>query len=76
MGQVTIYLDDETEKKMIANARVMKLSKSKWIAGVIQEKLVDQWPDTVRELAGSWGDFPSLDELRAEASTDTERETL
>ena len=76
MGQVTIYLDDETEKKMIANARVMKLSKSKWIAGVIQEKLVDQWPDTVRELAGSWDDFPSLDELRAGASTDSERETL
>lgn len=76
MGQVTIYLDDETERKMIANARVMKLSKSKWIAGVIQEKLVSQWPDTVRELAGSWDDFPSLEELRAGANADAERETL
>ncbi|WP_295719113.1 CopG family transcriptional regulator [uncultured Halovibrio sp.] len=76
MGQVTIYLDDETEKKMIENARVMKLSKSKWIAGVIQEKLVDQWPDTVRELPGSWSDFPSLEELRVGESADTEREAL
>ncbi|KAA8978315.1 CopG family transcriptional regulator [Halospina sp. K52047b] len=76
MGQVTIYLDDETEQKMIENARVMKLSKSKWIAGVIQEKLVDQWPDTVRELPGSWGDFPSLEELRAGENTDSEREAL
>lgn len=33
MGQVTIYLDDETEQKMTANARAMNLSKSKWIAG-------------------------------------------
>lgn len=41
MGQVTIYLDDETEQKLIANAQVMNLSKSKWIAKVIQEKLVD-----------------------------------
>ncbi len=76
MGQVTIYLDDETEKKMIANAKIMKLSKSKWIAGVIREKLVDQWPDTVRDLPGSWDDFPSPDELRAGPSTDTDRETL
>lgn len=76
MGQITIYLDDETEKKMIENARLMKLSKSKWVAGVIREKLVDQWPDTVRDLAGSWDDFPSLDELRGEESTDAPRETL
>lgn len=76
MGQVTIYLDDETEKKMIANARVMNLSKSKWIANVIREKLVDDWPDTVRELPGSWDDFPSLDELRTGPGTDTDREAL
>lgn len=74
MGQVTIYLDDETEQKMIANAQVMNLSKSKWIAKVIQEKLVDNWPDTVRELPGSWDDFPSLEELPAGA--DSKRETL
>lgn len=76
MGQVTIYLDDETEQKMIANARVMKLSKSKWIANVIREKLVDDWPDTVRELPGSWEDFPTLEELRTGTDADTERETL
>ena len=76
MGQVTIYLDDETERKMIANARVMNLSKSKWIANVIREKLVDDWPDTVRELPGSWEEFPPLEELRAGAGTDTDREAL
>lgn len=76
MGQVTIYLDDETERKMIANARAMKLSKSKWIAGVIREKLVDEWPATVRELPGAWEDFPSLDELRAGQDRDVERESL
>lgn len=76
MGQVTIYLDDETERKMVANAKVMKLSKSKWIANVIREKLVDEWPDTVRELPGSWHDFPSLEELRANPGKDTSRETL
>jgi len=76
MGQVTIYLDDETENKMIASAQVMNLSKSKWIANVIREKLVDDWPDTVRELPGSWKDFPTLEELRAGTGADSERETL
>lgn len=76
MGQVTIYLDDETEKKMIANARVMNLSKSKWIANVIREKLVDAWPDTVRALPGSWDDFPSLEALRAGRDADPDREAL
>jgi len=76
MGQVTIYLDDETEQKLIANVRLMNVSKSKWVANVIREKLVDNWPATVRELPGSWDDFPSLDALRAESGADTTRETL
>lgn len=76
MGQVTIYLDSETEQKMVANARAMNLSKSKWIANVIREKLVDEWPATVRELPGSWQDFPSIEELRTGLKPDTERESL
>ncbi len=76
MGQVTIYLDDETEAKMAANAKVMNLSKSKWIANLIQEKLVDDWPDTVRRLAGSWPDFPSREDVSDKPAADTDRESL
>lgn len=76
MGQVTIYLEDEIEKKMVASAKAMKLSKSKWIANVIQEKLVDEWPASVRELPGTWQDFPSVDELRADQGWDVKRESL
>lgn len=76
MGQVTIYLEDEIEQKMVANAKAMKQSKSKWIANVIREKLTDEWPTTVQELPGSWGDFPSLEELRDSDQADIERESL
>jgi len=76
MGQVTIYLDDEIEKRMTANAKAMKLSKSKWIANVIREKLVDEWPANVRELAGSWEDFPTLEEIRETEQRDMTREAL
>jgi hypothetical protein len=76
MGQVTIYLDDEIETRMTANAKAMKLSKSKWIANVIREKLVDEWPANVRELAGSWKDFPPLEEIRETKQRDVTREAL
>lgn len=76
MGQVTIYLEEEIEQKMIANAKAMKLSKSKWIANVIREKLTDEWPATVRALPGSWSDFPSIEELRDMEQADAGREEL
>ena len=76
MSQVTIYLDDEIEKRMTASAKAMKLSKSKWIADAIREKLMDEWPANVRELAGSWKGFPTLEELREMERRDFTREAL
>ncbi len=76
MGQVTIYLDDETEHKMNEAANLRRMSKSRWVADVIREKLVDQWPDSVRELAGSWQDFPSLEDIRNGTAPETPRESL
>lgn len=67
MGQVTIYLEDELEAKMVTNAKAHNLYKSKWIATVIREKLVNEWPPAVREAAGNWDDFPELDNIRGEA---------
>lgn len=76
MGQVTIYLEDEIEKKMLAAVRAARQSKSKWIASLIRDKVSDEWPEIVIELAGAWGDFPSLDEIRAESDRDVSREKL
>ena len=76
MGQVTIYLDDDTEAKMVASAEAMQISKSKWIATVIQEKLHDQWPLEIREMAGSWETFPDLTDIRDQPSQDSQRESL
>ncbi len=76
MGQVTIYLDDEIEQKMNAAVRAAKISKSKWIASIVQEKVANEWPQSVVGMAGSWGDFPSLEDVRAVYSTDIQREPL
>ncbi len=76
MGQVTIYLDDETEARMRAAVRDGKVSLSKWVAGLIREKTAGEWPASVAALAGAWRDFPSLDEIRGSAVADTPRERI
>ena len=76
MGQVTIYLDDEIERKMNEAVKVAKVSKSKWIAQLVQEKVADEWPGSIAEMAGSWDDFPALDEIRRSQIKDIQREQL
>lgn len=77
MGQVTIYLDSETENKLKKAAKSSRLSVSKWVAGVIEEKIATEWPQDVINLAGSWkDDFPTLEEIRSGGGRDHLREGL
>jgi hypothetical protein len=76
MGQVTIYLEDEVEEKMSAAAKSEHLSKSKWIAGLIKEKVANEWPESITHLAGAWKDLPLAEEGRASLGKDVEREAL
>jgi len=76
MGQVTIYLEDEIEQKMTEAAKSAHLSKSKWIARVIQEKIADEWPQSVVNLAGTWEDFPDIEEIRGNSANDAKREEI
>jgi len=74
MGQVTIYLEDEIEARMIKAAESAHLSKSKWVARLISEKVANEWPQSVVDSAGSWGDFPSVEGLRGNIGKDAKRE--
>ena len=76
MGQVTIYLEDEIEKKMNAAVRSAQVSKSKWIAQLIKEKVINDWPQSIVDMAGSWDDFPVIDDIREIQGADSPRETL
>lgn len=76
MGQVTIYLEEEIEKKMVAAAKSAHLSKSKWISKVIQEKVANEWPQSIVELAGAWEDFPEIADIRSKQPNDSNRELL
>lgn len=76
MGQVTLYLDTETERAMKRAARAAGVSFSRWVAGVIREKARSEWPRSVAELAGAWADMPESDELRATMGEDVPREPM
>jgi hypothetical protein len=76
MGQITIYIDTETEKKMMRIVKDKKVSKSKWIASLIREKAAAMWPESVASMAGAWSDLPEAEDLRKEIGRDAEREPL
>ncbi|MBN1850856.1 MAG: CopG family transcriptional regulator [Deltaproteobacteria bacterium] len=76
MGQVTIYLDNELETKIQKITKSMNISKSKWVANLIKEKIADEWPESVKSLAGAWPDFPSDREIRESLGEDVKREGL
>lgn len=76
MGQVTIYLQEEIEEKMVAAAKSAHLSKSKWIAKLIKDKVAREWPQSVADIAGSWEDFPSIDDIRSNMGKDVDREPI
>ena len=76
MGQVTIYLDSETEKKMLNLLKKRGVSKSKWIADLINEKTATSWPESIVKLAGAWKDIPTAEEIRKDMGQDAERESL
>jgi hypothetical protein len=74
MGQVTIYLDDETEGKARAAARAEGLPLSKWVATRIRKRTAGEWPESVRRLAGAWTDLPAAEQIRASRARDVPRQ--
>lgn len=76
MGQITIYLDTDTEKRLATVVKQGGVSKSRWIADLIKEKVATRWPDDIAALAGAWSDLPTAEEIRNDDGKDVEREPL
>jgi hypothetical protein len=76
MGQITICLDEDTEKPVKRHVKASGESASKWIAAAIQKRARSEWPADIRALPGSWkdGDFPNAAELRKGYGVDVPRE--
>jgi hypothetical protein len=77
MGQVTLYLDSQTEERMKAAAKAARTSQSQWVATLIREKTATVWPPSIAGLVGAWrDDFPTLEEIRGYERAEAAREPL
>ncbi len=76
MGQVTVYLDDETEEFARAAARAKGIPLSKWVAGRIQPRARVDWPEAVRALTGAWPDMPTAESIRDSRAKDVTRQRV
>jgi hypothetical protein len=76
MGQVTIYLDDETERLAREAASAKGVPLSKWVAERVQRGARAEWPASVRGLAGAWTDLESAEDIRARGGRDVPRGSL
>ncbi|MDN5874838.1 MAG: hypothetical protein L0H29_10705 [Sinobacteraceae bacterium] len=62
MSQITLYLDAETQALIAQRAQASGLSKSRWVAEIINKHAADEWPVECRALAGRFADFPLREE--------------
>jgi Family of unknown function (DUF6364) len=74
MAQLTLYLDSDTEAKVKKAAKAAGVSVSRWVSSLIRERTADEWPSIVREMAGSWPETPTAEELREKLPKDIPRE--
>lgn len=76
MSQITIYIEPKLEKKMSQTIKKSGISKSRWLSNLIRKECDGNWPAEVRNLAGAWSDFPTLEEIRNKNGKDAPREPL
>ena len=74
MAQVTIYISNDLESQIKAMASSLNISISKFISTLLEQKVQNEWSYSSRKLAGSWDDFPTLQEIRANQGQDSQRE--
>ena len=73
MPQVTIYLDEATNKQLSEACERQKRSKSAIAAEAIKKSLSNRLPESFFELFGSWEDDRSHEEIMADIRSGPEQ---
>lgn len=72
MANVTIYLNNEVEKRARQAARRAKKPLSRWLADLAEASVTDKWPTEFLALAGSMPDLAEPESMSF--GNDTARE--
>jgi hypothetical protein len=76
MEVITIHIDAETKRQLEQEAIAQGISLDEYIAETLRRAVHKGWTDTVRRLAGAWGDdFPEPEELRQSLERESPRES-
>jgi len=76
MPQISLYIDEETLKKIEKAAKREHLSISKWVGNNIQRSLENEYPKDYFYLFGSIKDETMVAERPADYNGDSKREEL
>jgi hypothetical protein len=76
MSQVTIYLDDESLRKIEAAAALEKSSLSKWVKATLMQSLENRWPANFSSLFGSLSEHDLPNSSPLDFSQDSPRESF
>ena len=76
MPQVTLYVDEQTSRRMRTAARAAGVSLSRWVSELIRQHTACEWPQSVRQLAGAWTDEATEAIELGEPGQDVPREPL
>lgn len=76
MAQITFELDEGLEQQFYQLLAQEQLSVSNWVKKMIRQHSNTGWSNDVVALAGSWDDFPSLEEIRSPVGEVIPREVL
>lgn len=74
MAQVTIYIDNNLEANIKELAKNTGESLSKFISKILEQNIKSNWSDDIKNLAGSWDDFPTSKEIKNHTAKDYKRE--
>jgi len=74
MAQITIYISNDLELKVKEIANSLDTSISKYISTVLEKNINNNWNPNIKNLAGSWSDFPTIEEIRKNDAQDAQRE--
>ena len=68
MPQLHLYVPDEVAKRLREQAKIRKMSLSKYLAEIVQRETPTGWPEGYfEEVVGSWvGDFEEPEDLPLE----------
>ncbi len=58
MPQLHCYVTDELAKKLREEARKSRLSVSRYLALLVEQRVENQWPEGYFELFGKWKGEP------------------